>query len=639
MIKLKNNYKNKIKMRNKIKNLAMGLVVCFLIISLVSAVPPGPEDCGPGYIFDTRAGPKCIQENCNDIEHAHYSYTFDCICGSSGSINENPEDPNKECSYPSDYKACPGCLYACVPFDEPCPETGETEENCEEYCKEEFSSISGVAVVSWAGNPPNCECSCEYEGVILDCSAAKECNDLCYKKCGSECYGAVDGGDCYCYYEPYSVSIDRNEEDCDELCHETYGSECYGLVDGSDCYCYYKLERPDITPPDISSGEQVEEEDENSDAAPKLTNEQREKVNQILDALNETLNDDRISDEEKALIQLIITELSGVEGNKESIMKGGNSLIKAIYDIGGGNIPALEDIETMWDLHTLRNIGSLVRDRQQKTDDGHLWDSTVLDAYSKDALLDAINESIGIKNGEHKTITVKKRSSAGGGTAKITVVKGHDGTISYTLDGKKYFGGGDIDRKLNPGMWGSVSDYIGDTLDNIRDAGIGTNRPATISSADEKNMYARAMDVHQEFGVNTNANKNLQEQLNDEMGQGVFDAIRGRLQSAVESGDYAADKMTSWGVSAIGHSVMTTADQVTRDEFANLAVLYCKQREAGTPQARIKSEEGSGGINDRLDSIDSNTARIFGFNKNPQIIYDQFEKVYQRYKISKEPGN
>ena len=254
---------------------------------------------------------------------------------------------------------------------------------------------------------------------------------------------------------------------------------------------------------------------------------------------------------------------------------------------------------------------------------------------SKIALLDAINEDSGIKNGEHITITVTKLSSAGGGTAKITVIKGHDGTISYTLDGKKYFGGGDIDRKLNPGMWGSASDYIGDTWDNIRDAAIGTNRPAKISSANEKNMYARAMDVYQEFGVNTNANKNLQEQLKGKMGPGVFSDIQGRLQSAVESGDYVADKMTSVGVSAIGHSVMTMADQVTRDEFANLAVLYCKQREAGTPQARIKSEEGDGGINDRLRYTDTNTARIFGFNKNPQIIYDQSEKVYQRYEISK----
>ena len=60
--------------------------------------------------------------NCNDIPDAHHSYVLDCVCGSSGAMEENPEDPNKECSYPSDYASCPGCVYACVHLDEDCPE-------------------------------------------------------------------------------------------------------------------------------------------------------------------------------------------------------------------------------------------------------------------------------------------------------------------------------------------------------------------------------------------------------------------------------------------------------------------------------------------------------------------------------------
>jgi hypothetical protein len=504
----------------------------------------------------------------------------------------------------------------------------EEEENCEEYCKEEFSSISGVAVVSWAGNPPNCECSCEYEGVILDCSAAKECNDLCYKKCGSECYGAVDGGDCYCYYEPYSVSIDRNEEDCDELCHETYGSECYGLVDGSDCYCYYKLERPDTTPPDISSGEQVEEEDENSDAAPKLTNEQREKINKILD---KGLTDDSISEEEKALIQLISVELANVGKHTTTLTGGVDALIKVISK---GKTPTIEQIEKIWTLGALRDIGSLVRDRRQKTDKDHVWGSKILGLNGITALDSAIDE---IKDGEHRTIEVEK---VDGENVRITVVKGPDGTISYTLDGKKYFGGGDIDRKLNPGMWRSVRDWCGDQWDPIRDDFIGTNRPAKFSSADEKNMYARAMDVYQEFGVNTNANKNLQEQLKDKMGPGVFSDIQGYLQSAVESGDYAADKMTSVGVSAIGYSVTTTYDQSIRGGFAELAVEYCKLREEGKSQEIITYPEGLMNLEHISGTFKGHNANVvFRIHENPQILYDQLEKVYQRYKISKELGN
>lgn len=85
------------------------------------------QDCPNGYVWDRMSGVGCKQENCNDIEHAHWSSVGYCVCGSSGSINENPEDPNKECAYGQDYKACPGCVYACVGLDEDCPDE-KTEE-------------------------------------------------------------------------------------------------------------------------------------------------------------------------------------------------------------------------------------------------------------------------------------------------------------------------------------------------------------------------------------------------------------------------------------------------------------------------------------------------------------------------------
>jgi hypothetical protein len=79
--------------------------------------------CRPGYKWHQKMG-KCIQSDCDSIEHAHYSYVLDCICGSSESIDENPEDPNKECGYSLQYESCPGCVYACVHFDEDCPLEG-----------------------------------------------------------------------------------------------------------------------------------------------------------------------------------------------------------------------------------------------------------------------------------------------------------------------------------------------------------------------------------------------------------------------------------------------------------------------------------------------------------------------------------
>jgi hypothetical protein len=87
-------------------------------------IPTGEGGCKSGYKLCPRCGISCIQANCNEIESGHYSYESYCICGSSGSIAENPKDPNKECYRGADYAACPGCLYACVHFEEDCPLEG-----------------------------------------------------------------------------------------------------------------------------------------------------------------------------------------------------------------------------------------------------------------------------------------------------------------------------------------------------------------------------------------------------------------------------------------------------------------------------------------------------------------------------------
>jgi hypothetical protein len=86
-------------------------------------LPVDEHGCRAGYELDQKVG-KCAQKNCNEITHAHWSYVLDCVCGSSGSIDENPKDPNKECSYTPEYESCPGCVYACVHLDEDCPLEG-----------------------------------------------------------------------------------------------------------------------------------------------------------------------------------------------------------------------------------------------------------------------------------------------------------------------------------------------------------------------------------------------------------------------------------------------------------------------------------------------------------------------------------
>ncbi|MFC1722470.1 hypothetical protein ACFL0C_02365 [Patescibacteria group bacterium] len=80
----------------------------------------GDEQCGPGYEYNRRFA-SCVQANCDKITDAHYSYEGYCLCGSSGSIAEDPKDPNKECGYPRSYTSCPGCLTSCVHLNEDCP--------------------------------------------------------------------------------------------------------------------------------------------------------------------------------------------------------------------------------------------------------------------------------------------------------------------------------------------------------------------------------------------------------------------------------------------------------------------------------------------------------------------------------------
>ncbi len=100
---------------------SVGLALLFLFVILIPKSFAGISDCSAGYEFQRMSGVGCVQKNCALVPNAHYSYEGYCICGSAGSINENPNDPNKRCTLPHDNAACPDCVYACVHNNEDCP--------------------------------------------------------------------------------------------------------------------------------------------------------------------------------------------------------------------------------------------------------------------------------------------------------------------------------------------------------------------------------------------------------------------------------------------------------------------------------------------------------------------------------------
>jgi len=81
-------------------------------------IPKDEHGCAPGYKWKRMSGVGCVQKDCVDVG-AHYSYTQACICGL---VNPSPEAKTKSCNRPSNYIACPSCVYACVGQDEECPE-------------------------------------------------------------------------------------------------------------------------------------------------------------------------------------------------------------------------------------------------------------------------------------------------------------------------------------------------------------------------------------------------------------------------------------------------------------------------------------------------------------------------------------
>ncbi|MBI5037871.1 MAG: hypothetical protein HZC01_04180 [Candidatus Kerfeldbacteria bacterium] len=191
----------------KTVGIIFGAAVIAVIVICVQAPRAAGEigDCPAGYEFQPSSGVGCVQINCNDVENGHWSYTSACICGSAGSIYEDPTDPNKGCYYDRDYAACPGCLYACVHTDEACPDETPPTTNTNASSNVNASvNTNAASTNSASGNTnqlvnQNSNTSLTTAGVGSTASCTEECNKYLRGKRNASVVSATgEPPDCAC---------------------------------------------------------------------------------------------------------------------------------------------------------------------------------------------------------------------------------------------------------------------------------------------------------------------------------------------------------------------------------------------------------------------------------------------------------
>ena len=88
------------------------------LTATLTEIPKDEFGCKPGYEWQRMSGVGCVQKDCA-VAGGHYSYTKACICGF---VDPKPGAKTKSCLRPSNYIACPSCVYTCVGADSDCPE-------------------------------------------------------------------------------------------------------------------------------------------------------------------------------------------------------------------------------------------------------------------------------------------------------------------------------------------------------------------------------------------------------------------------------------------------------------------------------------------------------------------------------------
>jgi len=468
--------------------------------------------------------------------------------------------------------------------------------DCEQYCGSKFEH----GCWNGGGEYPDCECVCE-KGWEMKEQGCVACEEVCQEL------------DPHAHYNAEKSEMNKCGCSCDGKLEEFRWG-----IDAGKCECVTGAERVDG---ECRCKEGFKPSDDGKHCVP-LDAEKKA----IIDLLRKRI-DEATNEEEKVKLMEILNNLMDVKGVKRAAMGGWDGVANTIHNmINRGKMPSIGDLVAIVNLKKLTDIKKWFQQGKKSPEE--------LVEASKSLLLDSKHEIEfvieDLNKGEHKTISIRHMTGNVYTTGRkekrtnITIVKGPDGTVTYTLDGKKYFDGKDIDTKLDPGLGESASDF----LDDLHRFGLELKK----GDSDDKITEYIANRVQREYNLNVELNKKRSEQLKKQMSDKAYKDLLVRMKDAVKSGYETGGAGVSATIEFLNYSIKEMYTQAIEADFSKVAIKYVKERESGRTQEDLREN-----MNEQLFvDIGWKVADDFKVNENEQIMLDQLEKVYQRYKIYKQ---
>ncbi|MFH1722009.1 MAG: hypothetical protein ABH950_05330 [Candidatus Altiarchaeota archaeon] len=596
--------------------LILVLIGLLLFSSAVSAV-----DCPKGFEFRRMSGVGCVQPNCFSLG-GYWTDTGACTCGDKVT-----------CSKPVNYtifdgKKCgPHCpareVTACLPKGSTCPEDkklptqsanqqtqsqqqgekadtfmGKARDQQREYgskeeeeCDKQWAA-KGDHMIGVITNSGDCDGQCE-----LGWSMRAEGCESCSKICGAKANHAFS-------------KTDSSDNQCTCVCSDGYAE------DGDDCV---KLNCPSNSEPKGNECKCKDGYKKGDDGKSCIA---YDKKKALQDLLEERLKEAK-TEKEKVFLQKLIDNLADVDGTKGTILGGWEGIANTINSVlNKGERPSIADILSIYKLHTLKDIKKWWDQGIKNSESDKIFESKRMMPNSQHALDDVL---LDLKPGEHKEVLVEYTEEGDPQVKKkyVTIVKGPDGTSMYTLDGNRYFDGKDLDKKLDPSFFSPVSDAAAQLKTEALDT--------RYLDPDDRLMDMFSVQVYQEYNSNVEANKARKDQLKSSLTKKDYAAIVGQMKTLIENGYEVGGKQVTGVIDFLDYAIQTTGTKSLEADFSKAAVTYARARKDGKSQTWIQNN-----MRDQIFyGIGIKNADTFQANTDEQVLWQQMEKVYQRYTIYK----